>query len=143
MFLSPGDYLPLATKHTLRGILDRSLLAVQTSARKLQAVFGPDVVTSPGYRKALIEVSIATNAALAAYSIQEELRSGELTEIQAVYGVYLLETRQIWAPRIDGPDGDGLAAAPRNLAGFVELGEAIVKSQRIKALLDAGIDSAP
>ena len=73
----------------------------------------------------------------------EELRSGELTEIQAVYGVYLLETRQIWAPRIDGPECDGLATAPRDLAGFVELGEAIVQSQRIKSLFDAEIDSAP
>ena len=128
-----------------RGQLHRGRTVVFTShpfARKLQTAFGPDIVISPGYRKAPIEVSIATNAALAAFSTQEELRSGELAGIQAVYGVYLLETRQIWAPRIDGPDGNGLAAAPRNLAGFVELGEAIVKSQRIKSLFDAGIESA-
>jgi carbonic anhydrase len=41
VFLSPGDYLPLATKHSLRNILDRLLLVVQTSARKLLAAFGP------------------------------------------------------------------------------------------------------
>jgi hypothetical protein len=65
-----SDYLPFATKHSLRNILDRLLLVVQTSARKFLAAFGPDVVLRPGYRKALIEASIVTNAALAAYSIQ-------------------------------------------------------------------------
>ena len=65
VFLNPGDYLPLATKHSLRNILDRLLLVVQTSARKLLAEFGTDVVLCPGYRKALIEASIVTNAALA------------------------------------------------------------------------------
>jgi len=107
VFLNPSDYLPLATKHTLRGILDRSLLVVQTSARKLLAAYGPDVVLRPGYRKALVETAIVTNAALAAYSIQEELRSNELTEIRAVYGVYLLDTRQIWAPRVGSIEGGG------------------------------------
>ena len=136
MFLNPSDYLPLATKHTLRGILDRSLLVVQTSARKLLAAYGPDVVVRPGYRKALIEASIVTNAALAAYSIQEELRSIEATEIRAVYGVYLLETREIWAPRIGENEGAGLAAAPVDLAGFVDLGDAIIGSRRIASLLD-------
>jgi carbonic anhydrase len=136
MFLNPINYLPLATKHTLRGILDRSLLVVQTSARKLSAAFGPSVVQRPGYRKALVETSIVTNAALAAYSIQEELRNSEITDIQAAYGVYLIETREIWSPRIGENDGSGLAAAPEDLAGFVELGEAIVRSRRVASLID-------
>jgi carbonic anhydrase len=100
VFLSPGDYLPLPTKHSLRNILDRLLLVVQTSARKLLAAFGPEVVHRPGYRKALIEVSIVTNAALAAYSIQQEFGAGASTELRTVYGVYLLETREVWAPCI-------------------------------------------
>jgi hypothetical protein len=47
VFLNPGDYPPLATKHSLRNILDRLLLVVQTSARKLLASFGPGVVLRP------------------------------------------------------------------------------------------------
>jgi carbonic anhydrase len=62
VFLNPGDYLPLAAKHSLRNILDRLLLVVQASARKLAAAFGYDVVLRPGYRKALIEASIVTNS---------------------------------------------------------------------------------
>jgi len=137
VFLNPSDYLPLATKHTLRGILDRSLLVVQTSARKLLAAYGPDVVLRPGYRKALVETAIVTNAALAAYSIQEELRSNELTEIRAVYGVYLLDTRQIWSPRVGSIEGGGLAAPPVDFAEFAELGEAIMQSRRFGSLIDA------
>src|SRR5262245_49296970 len=111
VFLNAINYLPLATKHTLRGIRDSSLLVVPTSAQKLSAAFGPDVDQRSGYRKALVEASIVTNAALAAFSIQEELRSSETTDIQAVYGVYLIETREIWAPRIGESEGGGLAAA--------------------------------
>lgn len=136
VFLNPSGYLAFATKPTLRNILDRSLLVVLTSASKLLAEFGPNVVRSPGYRKALIEASIVTNAALTAYSIQGELKSSKLTEIQTVYGVYLLETREVWAPRIGSSEGAGLAAAPQSLEEFVSLGEAIVQSRRIASLLD-------
>jgi carbonic anhydrase len=136
VFLNPGDYLPLATKHSLRNILDRLLLVVQTSARRFLTAFGPDVVLRPGYRKALIEASIVTNAALAAYSIQEELGRSELSGLQTVYGVYLLETREVWAPRLGSLGGVGLAAAPQDLGGFVDLGEAIVRSGRIASYIN-------
>lgn len=135
VFLNPGDYLPLATKHSLRNILDRLLLVVQTSARKLLATFGPDVALRPGYRKALIEASIVTNAALAAYSIQQEFGGSAPTEMRTAYGVYLLETREVWAPCPGNMQGIGLAAAPQDLSGFVELGEAIVQSRRIASYI--------
>ena len=136
VFLNPGDYLPLATKHSLRSILDRLLLVVQTSARKLLATFGPDVVIRPGYRKALIEASIVTNAALAAYSIQQEFRVSAPTELRTVYGIYLLETREVWVPRLGDTEGVRLAEAPEDLGGFVDLGEAIVQSRRITSYLN-------
>ena len=136
VFLNPGDYLPLATKHSLRNILDRLLLVVQTSAKRLLAAFGPDVVLRPGYRKALIEVSIVTNAALAAYSIQQEFGDSEPTGLRTVYGVYLLETREVWVPRLGNTEGLGLAAAPQDLGGFVALGEAVVQSSRIATYIN-------
>jgi carbonic anhydrase len=136
VFLNPGDYLPLATKHSLRNILDRLLLVVQTSARKLHAEFGTDVVLCPGYRKALIEASIVTNAALAAYSIQQEFGVSTPTELRTVYGVYLLETREVWVPRLRHLEGGRLAAAPQDLGGFVDLGQAIVQSHRIASYIN-------
>ena len=131
VFLNPGDYLTVATKHSLRNILDRSLLVIQASANKLLSTFGSDVARNPGYRQALIEASIVTNAALAAYSIQQEFETSGQTEMRAVYGVYLLETREVWAPRLSNVKGIGLAAAPRDLAGFADLGNAVVQSERI------------
>ena len=136
VFLNPGDYLPLAAKHSLRNILDRLLLVVQTSARKLLAAFGPDVVLRPGYRKALIEASIVTNSALAAYSIQQEFGVSASAELRTVYGVYLLETREVWVPRLGNIEGGGLADAPQNLGGFVDLGQAIVRSRRIASYIN-------
>lgn len=137
VFLNPREYLPLATQHSLRSILDGALVVVQTSAKRLIAKFGPTVVDRPGYRKALIETSIITNAALSAYSMQEELKSSTPTGIEAAYGVYLLETREIWAPRLGNSDGIGLAAAPRDLPAFVDLGDAIVESKRIASFIEA------
>ena len=135
VFLDPAAYVSLATKHSLRNILDRLLLVIQTCARKLAATFGPDVVQRPGYRKALIEASIITNAALAAYSIQEAVGTNDAASLRAVYAVYLLETREVWAPRPRDPKTVGLVAAPHDLAGFVELGNAVVQSERIINLL--------
>jgi len=94
--LNPTDYLPFATKHSLRNILDGLLVVVQASAKKIQEAFGPDVSRRPGYRKALIEASIVTNAALAAYALQEEFGTVSPTGLNVVYGVYLLESRRVW-----------------------------------------------
>ena len=75
VFLNPGDYVAIAAMHSIRNILDRSLIVVQASANKLLSAFGPGVTRKPGYRQALIEASIVTNAALSAYSIQQEFVS--------------------------------------------------------------------
>ena len=135
VFLNPTDYLPLVTMHSLRRILDSLLVVVRASARKFQSAFGPEISHHPRYREALIEASIVNNAALAAYSIQQELGNSDLAELQTVYGVYLLESRHVWAPRVSEMKGIGLAIAPRSPSGFMELGNAILQSDRITSLL--------
>src|SRR6476646_9650069 len=135
VFLNPADYLALATKHSLRDILDSLLVVVTASAKKIQEAFGPDVSHHPGYRQALIEASIVTNSALAAYSLQQEFGASDPAGLQVVYGVYLLETRQVWVPHVSKAKGTGLAAAPRDAAGFKELGNAILQSDRIVSLI--------
>ena len=134
-YLNPTDYLSHTTKHSLRSILDGLLVVVQASAKKIHEAFGPDVSHHPGYRQALIEASIVTNSALAAYSLQQEFGSSDPAGLQVVYGVYLLETRQVWAPNVGSTKGIGLTAAPRDPAGFTELGNAILQSDRIRLLL--------
>jgi carbonic anhydrase len=51
--------------------------------------------------------------------------------MRTVDGVYLLDSREVWVPRLGNVEGIGLAAAPQDLNGFVDLGEAIVQSRRI------------
>jgi carbonic anhydrase len=135
VFLNPPNYLPLGTMHSLRRILDGLLVVVQASARRFESAFGPEIAHHPRYREALIEASIVTNAALAAYSIQQEFGTSDPAELQTVYGVYLLETRQVWAPRVSEMKGIGLASAPQDTEGFIELGNAILQSDRIRSLL--------
>jgi carbonic anhydrase len=138
VFLDPARYLPLATSHSLRSIVDRLLVVIQASARRLLESAGPDVTCRPRYREALIEVSISVNAALAAYTLQQEIRRRDHSDLRAVYGVYLLETRQIWAPRAGGAQWSGLADPPTDRASFVECANAAVQSERITSLLGLG-----
>jgi carbonic anhydrase len=135
VFLNPPNYLPLVTMHSLRRILDGLLVVVQASARRFQSAFGPEISHHPRYREALTEASIVTNAALAAHSIQQEFGTSDPAELQTVYGVYLLETRQVWTPHVSEKKGIGMAIAPRDPAGFIELGSAILQSDRIRSLL--------
>lgn len=137
VFLNPAVYLRLATAHSLRTILDGLLVVVQASAKTFEDRFGPDIVHRAGYREALIEASIVINAALAAYSVQQAFDTGHETGIQTVYGVYLLGAKRVWAPLSGDTHGFGLAAPPRDLAGFTALGDAIMRSDRISSLLGA------
>ncbi len=131
-FLDPQAYLAFAAKHALRSILDRLLMAVSAAAMRMAAAFGPGVVRRPGYRSALIEVAIVTNAALAAYTLQQEL-AADGRGLRAAYGVYLVEARQVWAPRPESSDCEGLAFPPADFAAF---GDAVLRSERIARLLD-------
>ena len=138
-FLEPAGYLALATNHAIRGILDRQLIVVQATARRLASAFGADVTMRRRYREALIEASVVTNAALAAYTVQQELHGLGPHDLRAVYGVYILQSRQVWTPAAD-PGGQevGLAEPPKDGDGFLRLGEAVVQSDRIVSLLRSG-----
>ena len=135
LFLEPAGYLSLATNYALRTILDRQLIVVQATSRKLTNVFGGDVTRNSRYREALIEASIVTNAALAAYTVQQELHGFDPHDLRVVYGVYVLQSREVWTPAGNASGTAGLAEPPRNLASFVELGEAIAGSDRIRSLI--------
>jgi carbonic anhydrase len=137
VFLKPANYLPIATSFALRSIIDRMLVVIQASAKAMTDILGADVVHRPGYRNALIEVSILMNAALAAHTIQQELGALDAQGLRAIYGVYVLNTRQIWAPRGAAAQSGGLADPPDDLTSFVELGASVVRSERITSLLMA------
>jgi carbonic anhydrase len=132
-FLDPQSYLAFAAEHALRGILDRLLIVVSAAAMRMAVAFGPDVVRRPGYRSALIEVAVVTNAALAAYTLQQEVARPDNRGLRAAFGVYLLEARQVWAPRAESSDCAGLAYPPADFAAF---GDAVLRTERIARLLE-------
>jgi carbonic anhydrase len=131
VFLEPASYLELAPKHLLRNLLDRLVIVVHASARSMAQALGPDVARRPGYRAALVEVAAVANAALAAYTLRQQLAELAPGGVEAAYGVYVLEAREVW-----NPHGTGLAAAPASMAELAALGESASRSQRVAALLD-------
>jgi carbonic anhydrase len=135
VFLDPGGYLEIATNAQLRSIVDRHLIAVQASARVLARAYGGNVVDRPGYRQALVEAAITTNAALAAHTLQAELHGRGLRRLKAMYGVYLLDTHTIWTPEASS---GGLGDPPVGLAGFRKFGDILLRSERIASLLATG-----
>ena len=141
VLLRPTGYLSLASKHAVRSVVDRLHVAVHAADRKLKTALGPEVVRHPRFREALIEMSIATNAAFCAHTLQQEIEAGGPPGVQVVYGVFVLEDRAVWAPRCGSDQVSGLALPPRDEQGFVELGETTLRSRRIARLLD--LDRAP
>jgi len=135
IFLRPELCLSLATKDDLRGILDRSFVIVQASAHALQETLGPEVVARPGYRSALIETAVVMNAVLGAYTVQQGLTTQGEKRFGALYGVYLLQTHQVWAPELNDSDWFHLAAPPKDLEGFHAISHAVARCDRIALLL--------
>jgi carbonic anhydrase len=135
VFLQPNRYLAYATDHALRGILDRLLIVVQASAKAMQESHGAGIATHSNYRETLIEVSVGVNAALAAYTLQQEIDRRGSGDLRAVYGVYVLEGRRVWAPRTNGGEWSGLADPPADPGAFAALRDAFLQSERIAALL--------
>ncbi len=141
--LQPGGYLGVMADKALREILDRMLIVTNVGAGWLERLHGPDVVTRPGYRAALIEVAIALNAALTAHGIGRGLEGASQAGIETVYGVYLLDDRLVWSPHVAAKDCFRLSAAPQSLDEFVELCKILASCGRIVSLLDESADPPP
>lgn len=135
VMLNPAGYLSVVSRPALRMLVDRLQVVVQVSARRLEAEFGPGVARHPAYREALIETAVVTNAALAAHTLQQELRRTGAIDVGVAYGVYVLAERLVWGPRVGSADVDGLAAPPVNAEGFVEFSHAVMRAERIARLM--------
>jgi carbonic anhydrase len=135
VFLDPASYLSLASKHSIRLLIDRLQVVVEASAKKMAAEFGPDIAHHPNYREALIEVAVVSNTAVSAFALQREIEKRDAGGVRTAYGVYLLTERTVWAPRRGSDEVTGLAAPPDDPQGFVEFADAVLRSRRIASLL--------
>ena len=80
-------------------------------------------------------MSVVTNAALAAHTLQRELDVGAAGGVRAVFGVYVLADRMVWAPRCGSDEVSGLASPPVDENAFIEFRNAVIRSKRIATLL--------
>jgi carbonic anhydrase len=140
VFLDPSGYLALTGRHSIRALVDRLQIVVQASARRMESILGSEVVRQPGYRSALIEVAVVTNAALAAHTLRRDMGDSD-GAVDTVYGVYLLSQRSVWAPRCGSAEVAGLARPPKDAGEFAGFGDAVIRSHRIQCIL-AGLGLA-
>lgn len=142
VFLKPAQYLAFATSHPLRTIIDRVVVVVRGASRALELAHGEDVSHQAGYRRALIEMTVAMNAALTAHTLDQELRrSPATTPIATVYGVYDLATRRVNVPGMAPAGGRemdvSLQAPPADIDAFAELARRLAATDDVRALLAA------
>ena len=94
-FLAPGAYLGVARNHPLRTILDQIFASARTAEIGLRETHGPGVVKHPQYRKALVGVSVAVNAAWNAFSLREEFAGQAPAGLKVVFAVYDLGSHRL------------------------------------------------
>jgi carbonic anhydrase len=141
-FLKPRTYLPLATNYPLRSIVDAILVAVRSASMVLEAAHGPRVSALPGYRAALVEISVALNACLAAFALKQELEGPNL---HVVFGSYDLASRSVRLPL--APQGRstrpelGLFSPPDSDNELRALAIRLAGSASITALLQTGAEA--
>ena len=137
-FLTPSRYLDLGGDLALRAVLDRLIIVVQATSRRLQAEFGRDIVDQPGFRDALIVGATATNATLVASMVRQELAKRHRKPPRTVYGIYQVDTRQVWT--VDGKSDErpGLSDPPTGSGAVARLAARLVRSPRIRTPLGRG-----
>lgn len=136
-FLDPARYPDIASSQALRAVIDRIFVSVRAASLALGTVWGPDVVNRDGYREALIDASVAFNAALTAWTVRSELPQRILDRVDVVFGIFDLATHQIWAPSGPAPAriSEGLAAAPSGRESFRGLDRILAESERVRTRL--------
>jgi carbonic anhydrase len=137
VFLNPADYLALASEHTIRMLVDRLQVVVQSAAAGIDRQYGAAIRQHPRYRQALIEVSVLINAALAARTLQKSIDLIADSDIRTAYGVYVMSDRSVWAPRAGSDEVRGVAVPPSDAQGFIDLGNATLVSARMTEMLSS------
>ena len=121
-FLEPRAYLEAAGNQPLRTIIDQIMVSARSADMGLQHTYGPDVVKRPGYRKALIQITIALNSAWNAYCLQHEL-VGYAKDVDVVFSVYDLGSHSLGLIPSPGRSRarNGFFTPPDDAPGFREL----------------------
>ena len=137
-FLTPTEYLGLASSHHIRAIVNALFPAVRGAARSLSVAWGETVMERAGYRAALIETSVVINAALMASILKAEF--GDTSQDRRIlFGVYDLASRRVHVPASAKAEPEPvirLLEAPTGPEEFRELARLVVSSGFIQRLLE-------
>lgn len=138
VYLEPSAFLEVAARRRQQTIIAELLSPVGAAAGALRRAHGDDVAGRPGYRAALIELSVVLNAVLVATSLRRAYDARPERSLGVVYGVYDLVTGVVGAPN-PAAGGDawlpGLFDPPADDAGYDALALALANSRAIAHLL--------
>ena len=128
-----------AFSRALRSVVHHVLVAVRGGAMVLEEFWGPAVAADPGYRAALVEVSVYLNAGMTAFQLREEVRPEESFGTRAVWGVFDIATCRVIGPDLDPTTDDTskLSQAPSNADELIALGRQIAASPMVARHLSA------
>ncbi len=137
-YLKPAGILALATDHAQRDLLSRIVLTAQAAAQALRDVHGQAVEDRAGWRAALIEMTVALNAASVAHLVAKDFATfgGSGKGIPAYHSVYVIDSRRVMVADAALGERSGLAAAPESREEFIAAFHALARSPRIVRLLD-------
>jgi carbonic anhydrase len=138
-YLDPASYLSLSAEHQLRAIVDQLFPAVRLAHAALLRAHGDTVTDRAGFVPALVEVTVAVNAAITASSLRSELVRYGLDEVTPAFGVYDLATHRVGvgAAAPQGGTRTGLFAPPVDAQGFRALARDLVHGPVVGALLES------
>ena len=133
----PASYLGVAAQLPLRTLIDSLLPAVVCAQAAMTEVYGRAVSGRPGYRSALVELSVILNSALTANVLRQTFAARLGARLDVVYGVYHLQNRIVGLPADAVGTGwaPALAHPPHEESDVVSLGRDTAASAFIAALL--------
>lgn len=137
-YLDPPSYLPLGDSRPLLAVVKNLLGPVRLAAHALHEVHGVDVALRPGYRAALIELSVVAATGTAASAIRSWVgRHGGRSALGVAYSVYDLASRRVGMPGTTSDWAPGLVEVPADHESFDHALREIAFGPRITALLEA------
>lgn len=136
-YLDPNRYPLIAPTQSLRSVVGSLIVSVNGAARALDACWGKSVVERPRFRQALVETTVASHAALTAWTLERELRGTPAAESsRVVFGVYDIATRYVKLPLATGDPDTELCAPPLDSAGLEEHTRRIASGEHVRRILE-------
>jgi carbonic anhydrase len=136
-YLTPSAYLEVAANLPARAIVGALMGPVHGAAQALNAVYGRESAGLPGYRQALIDLTVVISAALTASALIHTYRDTPGRRLGVAFGVYNLGRRVVGLPAAEAGWQAGLFDPPADQDELAAFGRAMAGSAFVRDLLHA------